>query len=114
MTHEEDRFDDGAEDRLVARLRREGVLGRSPRSFPAIVPWTAAAALFVAGLAAGRYLASRGSLGSQLKRTNLAADQRLELLERAGSAFERASEIYSAGEAVVAPAGTKTVRVLWF
>ena len=114
MTHEDERLDEGVEDRLVARLLREGVLGPPPRRLPAIAPWIAAMALFGAGLAAGSYIASRGALETQLQRTNLTADERLELFERAGSAFERASEIYSAGEAVVAPAGTQTVRVLWF
>jgi hypothetical protein len=107
--------DGGAEDRLVARLYREGVFRRSRRHWPISLQWAAAAAIFAVGLTAGMYLSSRGSLEAQLNRSTLSASERRQLLERAGSAYARAQQRYIDGEAGDQVSNTPTtVRVLWF
>ena len=107
--------DGGAEDRLVARLYREGVFRRSRRQWPGWLQWAAAAAIFATGLTAGMYFSSRGSLEAQLNRPTLSASERLQLLERAGSAYARAHQRYIDDEARDQTSNTsRTVRVLWF
>ena len=82
-------------DAVVRRLKQEGFLqppARRPR-WPLLA--AAAVALFAAGLFAGRSLARRGSLEDMLGRPNLTLDERVLLLQRAGSAYVFAAQSYA-------------------
>ena len=86
---------DGA-DRVLGRLRREGFW--RPRR--GVMPWgvraAAAIVLFSLGALAGARYAGRRSLDAMLSRSDLPAAQRVLLLQRAGSDYVRAAELYAA------------------
>src|ERR1043165_3484548 len=83
----EARVSPGEADVVVQRLKHEGLL--RPRATKARWAGLAAAAilLFVAGAVVGRSSAQRGSLEDMLVRRDLTLDERVLLLQRAGSAY---------------------------
>jgi hypothetical protein len=82
-------------DVVVRRLKQEGFL--RPRSHQWRWPLLAAAAmvLFAAGVITGRTIARRGSLEDMLARPRLTIDDRVLLLQRAGSAYVVAAQSYA-------------------
>jgi hypothetical protein len=85
----------GEENRLVAALRNEGFFRGSTRVPMVLLQLAAAAVLFVAGGYAGTRMASRHTIESLLERTDLSLDDRVFLLQRAGSAYVRAANGYA-------------------
>jgi len=85
---------DGAE-RLVAQLRREGFF----RHRRYVMNWggraAAAILLFTLGAFAGFRCARRSSLEEMLARSDLPASERVLLLQRAGSSYVRAAELFA-------------------
>ena len=110
------------EDRLVHRLRAEGLL-RPPRRSPG---WLALAAALIVGVLVGWYAASSRSLEGQLERRSLTSVEAAALFERARGAYARARDRYVSATGVESPAqdpssadrpGPEPVRtagVLWF
>src|SRR5689334_18374276 len=82
------------EDRLVTRLRHQGVFRRRWR--PHAVLAAVAAAALVIGVIVGSEMTGRRSLESQLTRGRLTPDDARALLDRARAAYERAGERYAA------------------
>ena len=83
-------------EHLVSALRTEGFFRRRTawRSHW-LVQLAAAVVLVVAGAAIGSRVATRNSLESQLDRTDLTVAERILLIQRAGSAYVRASNGYA-------------------
>ena len=80
------------EERLVAALRQEGYLSPRRRIIAPLAGLAAAAALFVTGGLLGAHLARRDALESRVMRTNLSAEERILLLQRAGSVYLRSMQ----------------------
>lgn len=88
----------GDADRLLAVLRRDGVIAPRPLISRTARPWALAAAgmaLFLAGAFTGQRFATRNSLERALARTNLTVADRILLLQRAGSAYVTAANGYA-------------------
>jgi hypothetical protein len=91
-------LDDGETDRMVGRLRREGLVSSASRPHRyRVYALQAAAALviFAAGALAGARYTRQGSLEDMLTRTDLSVDDRVLLLQRAGSAYVKAAQGYA-------------------
>lgn len=88
----------GGEDRLVAALRDEGYFRRRG-GHPGWMRLAAAVALFAAGGVVGAITNARVANGNtiegQLARADLTLDQRVLLLQRAGTAYVRAANSYA-------------------
>jgi hypothetical protein len=84
----------GETDRMVAMLRREGLLRRpNATRWPLLA--AAAVIVFVAGAFAGSAYTKRGSLEDALARRDLNVADRVLLLQRAGSAYVQAAQGYA-------------------
>ena len=82
-------------DYLVSALRAEGFLRTRHRGVQRALYLAAAIVLVVAGGLSGARIATRNSLESQLERTDLSVADRILLMQRAGSAYVRASNAYA-------------------
>jgi len=82
-------------DRMVRRLRSDGLLRRKSRVWRNATLAAAAVILFALGAALGSYLTRRGSLEDMLTRRDLAVSERILLLQRAGSAYVSAAQGYA-------------------
>jgi len=82
----------GAEDRAVAALRREGLLGRRRVVAPMLLGIAAALLVFASGAWVGAHVARGGSVEGQLYRDDASLSQRVLVLQRAGSAYIRAMQ----------------------
>jgi hypothetical protein len=95
-------------DHLIGALRAEGFLRRRRAG----VHWSvllAASVVFAAlGGVAGARIAMRSSLEAQLERTDMSVSERILLMQRAGSAYVRASNAYAGA---VAQADSTAVEV---
>jgi hypothetical protein len=88
----------GSADRIVAQLKRDGMLpARARMSARTRVMLQAAAglALMAAGAVAGHSYGTRNSLERALARTDLTVVDRVLLLQRAGSAYVTAANGYA-------------------
>ena len=85
---------DGA-DRVLAQLRRDGFLRPRKRVIHWGIRAAAAILLFTLGAFAGTRYAAARSLDKMLLRSDLPASQRVLLLQRAGSDYVRAAELYA-------------------
>jgi hypothetical protein len=88
----------GSADRIVAQLKRDGMLpARARISARSRVVLQAAAglALLVTGALAGQWYGTRNSLENALARTDLTVVDRVLLLQRAGSAYVTAANGYA-------------------
>jgi hypothetical protein len=95
-------------DHLVSALRAEGFFrARAPRLSWAM-QLAAAIVLVVVGGMVGAKIATRNSLEAQLERTDLSVSDRILLMQRAGSAYVRASNAYAGS---VARADSTAVEV---
>lgn len=84
----------GETDRMIAVLRREGLLRRRAATrWPLLA--AAAVILFVLGAVAGSAYTRRGSLEDALARRDLTVSDRVLLLQRAGSAYVQAAQGYA-------------------
>ena len=104
--------DPAAEDRIVARLREEGLLRRRRPTAASAWRLAAAVALFVAGGMTGAHLATRNTLEAMLARQNLSASERILLMQRAGSAYVQATERLAGvahSDATVSEVATQTL-----
>ena len=98
-------------DHLVSALRSEGFFRTPPRraSWGSWVPRLAAAVLLLLlGGWAGARIATQNSLEAMLDRTDLSVSERILLMQRAGSAYVRASNAYASS---VAKADSTAVEV---
>jgi hypothetical protein len=94
----------GETDRMVARLRREGLLrpvARPRRVRTYALQAAAALIIFAVGAWAGVRYARHGSLEDMLSRKSLSVADRILLLQRAGSAYVTAAQGYAAATAHV-------------
>ena len=82
-------------DHLVSALKAEGFLGSRRRGAHWALMLAAAVVLVVVSGFAGARLATRNSLEAQLERTDLSVADRILLMQRAGSAYVRASNAYA-------------------
>ena len=82
-------------DHLVSALRAEGFLGTRSRGVHWTLAVAAAVLLIVIGGFAGARLATRNTLEAQLERADLSVADRILLMQRAGSAYVRASNAYA-------------------
>lgn len=80
------------EERLVAALRQVGYLAPRRRIITPLVGLAAAAVLFITGGLLGAHLARREALETRVMRTNLSAEERILLLQRAGSVYLRSMQ----------------------
>ncbi|HYV96388.1 MAG TPA: hypothetical protein VE967_02910 [Gemmatimonadaceae bacterium] len=83
------------EQRLVNTLRAEGYFRARVRRTASLVAAAAAVACLVAGGIAGYQYGMRNSLENRLSQTNLSLNDRVLLLQRAGSAYVRAANGYA-------------------
>jgi hypothetical protein len=81
------------EDVLVRTLRRDGFFRRRTRSL--WLQLAAALLLLALGAAGGVHSARRHSLEAMLARRDLSSNERLLLLQRAGSAYVTAAQAYA-------------------
>ena len=95
-------------DHLVSALRAEGFFRRRPRRLSWLTQLAAAVVLLMLGGLAGARIATRNSLEAQLARTDLSVTERILLMQRAGSAYVRASNSYAGA---VAQADSTAVEV---
>jgi hypothetical protein len=97
-------------DHLVSALRAEGFFRAAPRSSWGswIARLAAAVLLLLLGGWAGARIATRNSLEAMLDRTDLSVSERILLMQRAGSAYVRASNGYAGS---VAKADSTAVEV---
>lgn len=86
--------DPATEERLVDALAREGWL-RPPRRSRAWLQAAAAIALLLVGALAGARVNERRSLEAMIDREGLSANERVLVLQRAGSAYVRAAHAYA-------------------
>ncbi|HEY9225043.1 MAG TPA: hypothetical protein VIP11_00250 [Gemmatimonadaceae bacterium] len=86
---------DGEVDRMVRRLRADGLLHRRPAMWRRAALAAAALLIFALGTALGSYLTRRGSLEDMLARRDLTVSDRILLLQRAGSAYVSAAQGYA-------------------
>jgi hypothetical protein len=98
-------------DHLVSALRAEGFLRERRRGRVSWALSLAAAVLIAAlgGVVGGR-LAVRHSLESQLERTDLTVADRILLMQRAGSAYVRASNAYASAVAQTDSSAVEVAR----
>jgi len=82
-------------DHLVSALKAEGFLRPRRRVAHRALMLAAAVVLVVVSGFAGARLATRNSLEAQLERTDLSVADRILLMQRAGSAYVRASNAYA-------------------
>ncbi len=82
-------------DVVVQRLRHEGLLRQRASSWRWAGLAAATVLLFAAGAFIGRSTAQRGSLEDMLTRRDLTLDERVLLLQRAGSAYVQAAQAYA-------------------
>ena len=87
--------DDREVDRMVDRLRSDGLLRRTSRLWRNASLAAAAVILFALGAALGSYFTRRGSLEDMLTRRDLDVSDRVLLLQRAGSAYVSAAQGYA-------------------
>jgi hypothetical protein len=88
----------GSADRVVAQLRRDGMLPARPRismRTRVILQAAAGLALMVAGAIGGHAYGTRNSLEQALSRSDLTVVDRVRLLQRAGSAYVTAANGYA-------------------
>ena len=98
-------------EHLVAALRTEGFF--RPRTVWRshwLVQLAAAIVLLVGGAAIGSRIATRNSLESQLERTDLTVAERILLIQRAGSAYVRASNGYASAVATTDSTAVEVAR----
>jgi hypothetical protein len=95
-------------DYLVSALRAEGFLRPVPRRTSWMIQLAAAVVLLVLGGLTGAHIATRNSLEAMLDRTDLTVSDRILLMQRAGSAYVRASNGYAGS---VARADSTAVEV---
>ena len=95
-------------DHLVSALRAEGFLRSRPRRVSWILQLAAAVVLLLIGGLAGARIATRNSLEALLERSDLSVSDRILLMQRAGSAYVRASNAYAGS---VAEADSTAVEV---
>ena len=86
-------------DHLVSALKAEGFLRGRRRGVPWAAALAAAVVLMVVGGFTGAQLARRSTLEAQLERTDLTVADRILLMQRAGSAYVRASNGYASAVA---------------
>lgn len=86
--------DPAAEGRLVDALAREGWFRRARGSRGWLQAAAAIALLFLGGLAGARFQ-ERGTLEAMIDREDLSANERVLVLQRAGSAYVRAAHAYA-------------------
>ena len=91
----------GEADPLVAALRSGGFFRRRTRVPTVLLQLAAAAVVFAAGGVVGTKMASQHTIESMLERTDLSLDDRVYLLQRAGSAYVRAANGYASATSVV-------------
>jgi hypothetical protein len=84
-----------AEQRLVNALRGEGYFRRTPRRLVWVFQLAAAVALLVTGGVIGARHAARHSIEAQIARNDLSLNERVLLLQRAGSAYVNAANGYA-------------------
>ena len=82
-------------DHLVSALRTEGFFRSVPRRTTWMIQLAAAALLVFLGGLAGARTATRNSLEAMIDRTDLTVADRILLMQRAGSAYVRASNAYA-------------------
>ena len=87
--------DPATEERLVEALSREGHFRPAGRSARGWLRAAAAVALLVLGGVAGARLEARRSLEAMIDRDDLSANERVLVLQRAGSAYVRAAHAYA-------------------
>lgn len=87
--------DPDTETRLIAELSREGFFGRRHGASRIWLQAAAAAALLFLGGLAGARLEERRSLEAMIDREDLSANERVLVLQRAGSAYVRAAHAYA-------------------
>lgn len=87
--------DPDAEARLVGELAQEGFFRRTPGASRLWLQAAAAAALLLLGGIAGARLEERGSLEAMIDREDLSANERVLVLQRAGSTYVRAAHAYA-------------------
>lgn len=88
----------GSADRVVAQLKRDGMLPVRARMAPrtrVILQAAAGLALMAAGAVAGQWYGRRNSLERALARTDLTVVERVLLLQRAGTAYVTAANGYA-------------------
>ena len=95
-------------DHLVSALRAEGFFRPVSRRTTWMIQLAAAVLLVVLGGLAGARMATRNSLEVMLDRTDLTVTDRILLMQRAGSAYVRASNAYAGS---VARADSTAVEV---
>jgi hypothetical protein len=95
-------------DHVVSALRAEGFFRARARRFSWTTQLAAAIVLLVVGGVGGARIATRDSLEAQLERTDLSVSERILLMQRAGSAYVRASNAYAGS---VARADSTAVEV---
>jgi hypothetical protein len=91
----------GEEQRTVRLLRQEGFLRARSRLPRVALQLAAGLTLFAAGAFAGSQHGQRYSIETMLDRTDLTLDDRVYLLQRAGSAYVRAANEYASATSVV-------------
>lgn len=85
----------GTEDATVEALRAEGYFGRRRGGARRLMQLAAAIAIFAVGGISGAKYAMRNSLERQLTLKNLSLNERVLLLQRAGSAYVKAANGYA-------------------
>lgn len=85
----------GEADRIVGALREEGFLRRRRPVTVALLQAAAGLALVAGGAVIGARYERAGSLEGQLARADLSVNDRVYLLQRAGSAYVRAAHAYA-------------------
>ena len=98
-------------EHLVSALKSEGFF-RSRTSWRSnwLVQLAAAVVLLMVGAGAGSKIATRNSLESQLERNDLTVAERILLIQRAGSAYVRASNGYASAVATTDSTATEVAR----
>jgi len=87
--------DDLEVDRMIRRLRSDGLFRRKTGIWRNAAFAAAAVILFALGAAFGSYVTRRGSLEDMLARRDLDVGDRILLLQRAGSAYVSAAHGYA-------------------
>jgi hypothetical protein len=87
--------DPATEERLVEALAREGHFRPAGRSSRGWLQAAVSIALLFLGGVAGTRVNERGSLEAMIDRDDLSANERVLVLQRAGSAYVRAAHAYA-------------------
>jgi hypothetical protein len=109
-------LDPGETDRMVDRLRAEGLLSSPvrPRRYRAFaLPAAAAIVIFAVGAWAGARYSRQASLEHQVSRQDLSVAERVLLLQRADSVYVKAAQDYSAATAPVVAVSNRK-QIIWF